>query len=264
MRITAEPGNTFIDRMIALVEGAERRKTPNEIALDILLAGLTIIFLIAVVTLVGLAEYSGTDLAVPVLAALLVTLIPTTIGGLLSAIGIAGMDRLIRFNVVATSGRAVEAAGDVDTLLLDKTGTITFGNRAAAGLYPVPGVDERSLAESAVLASLGDDTPEGRSILAFVRDRYGISLEAPGRCHRWCRSAPPPGSAGSTRAAAPGARARWRACSRSTAGAAGQGGMATLEPGAAGLHPGGGAHRPLRRHAARGDGRLAGCRASSS
>ncbi len=179
VRITADPGNTFIDRMIALVEGAQRRKTPNEIALNILLAGLTIIFLIAVVTLVGLAKYSGTDLAVPVLVALFVTLIPTTIGGLLSAIGIAGMDRLIRFNVVATSGRAVEAAGDVDTLLLDKTGTITFGNRAAAGLYPVPGVDERALAEAAVLASLGDDTPEGRSILAFARDRYGLALEAP-------------------------------------------------------------------------------------
>jgi len=179
VRITADPGNTFIDRMIALVEGAQRRKTPNEIALDILLAGLTIIFLIAVVTLVGLAKYSGTDLAVPVLVALFVTLIPTTIGGLLSAIGIAGMDRLIRFNVVATSGRAVEAAGDVDTLLLDKTGTITFGNRAAAGLYPVPGVDERSLAEAAVLASLGDDTPEGRSILAFVRDRHGITTAQP-------------------------------------------------------------------------------------
>jgi len=179
VRITADPGNTFIDRMIALVEGAQRRKTPNEIALDILLAGLTIIFLIAVVTLVGLAKYSGTDLAVPVLVALFVTLIPTTIGGLLSAIGIAGMDRLIRFNVVATSGRAVEAAGDVDTLLLDKTGTITFGNRAAAGLYPVPGVDERTLAEAAVLASLGDDTPEGRSILAFARDRYGLAPEAP-------------------------------------------------------------------------------------
>jgi len=179
VRITADPGNTFIDRMIALVEGAQRRKTPNEIALDILLAGLTIIFLIAVVTLVGLGKYSGTDLAVPVLVALFVTLIPTTIGGLLSAIGIAGMDRLIRFNVVATSGRAVEAAGDVDTLLLDKTGTITFGNRAAAGLYPVPGVDERTLAEAAVLASLGDDTPEGRSILAFARDRYGLAPEAP-------------------------------------------------------------------------------------
>ncbi len=174
VRITAEPGSTFIDRMIALVEGAERRKTPNEIALNILLAGLTIIFLIAVVTLVGLASYSGTPLGVPVLVALFVTLIPTTIGGLLSAIGIAGMDRLIRFNVVATSGRAVEAAGDVDTLLLDKTGTITFGNRAAAGLYPVAGIDERTLAEAASNASLGDDTPEGRSILSFVRDRHGF------------------------------------------------------------------------------------------
>ena len=179
VRITADPGATFIDRMIALVEGAERRKTPNEIALDILLAGLTIIFLIAVVTLVGLAHYSGTDLSVPVLVALLVTLIPTTIGGLLSAIGIAGMDRLIRFNVVATSGRAVEAAGDVDMLLLDKTGTITFGNRMAAGLYPVPGVDERTLGEAAVMASLGDDTPEGRSILTFVRDRHGFTATMP-------------------------------------------------------------------------------------
>ncbi len=179
VRISAEPGSTFIDRMIALVEGAERRKTPNEIALDILLAGLTIIFLIAVVTLVGLANYSGTPLGVPVLVALFVTLIPTTIGGLLSAIGIAGMDRLIRFNVVATSGRAVEAAGDVDTLLLDKTGTITFGNRAAAGLYPVPGVDERALAEASMLASMGDDTPEGRSILSFVRDRHGLAPEMP-------------------------------------------------------------------------------------
>ena len=179
LRITAEPGATFLDRMIGLVEGASRRKTPNEIALDILLAGLTIIFLIAVVTLVGLARYSGTELGVPVLAALLVTLIPTTIGGLLSAIGIAGMDRLVRFNVVATSGRAVEAAGDVDTLLLDKTGTITFGNRMCAGMTPVPGVDGRVLAEAAVLASLGDGTPEGRSILAWARDRHGLAPEMP-------------------------------------------------------------------------------------
>ncbi|TLU73966.1 potassium-transporting ATPase subunit KdpB [Lichenicoccus roseus] len=174
VRVTADPGQTFIDRMIRLVEGAERRKTPNEIALDILLAGLTIVFLFAVTTLVGFGHYSNTLLPVPILAALLVTLIPTTIGGLLSAIGIAGMDRLIRFNVIATSGRAVEAAGDVDTLLLDKTGTITFGNRMAAGLYPVPGIDERRLAEAAVMASLGDDTPEGRSIHAFVADRHGI------------------------------------------------------------------------------------------
>jgi len=179
VRITADAGNTFIDRMIKLVEGAERRKTPNEIALDILLAGLTIIFLIAVVTLVGFAKYSSTPLGIPVLAALLVTLIPTTIGGLLSAIGIAGMDRLIRFNVVATSGRAVEAAGDVDALLLDKTGTITFGNRMAAGLYPVPGVSERDLAEAAAYASLGDETPEGRSIISFSRDRHDINLDAP-------------------------------------------------------------------------------------
>ena len=179
IRITADPGNTFIDRMIKLVEGAERRKTPNEIALDILLAGLTIIFLVAVVTLVGFAQYSATPLSVPVLAALLVTLIPTTIGGLLSAIGIAGMDRLIRFNVVATSGRAVEAAGDVDALLLDKTGTITFGNRMAACLYPIPGVDEADLAEAAMRASLGDETPEGRSILTYVRDRHAIAAERP-------------------------------------------------------------------------------------
>ncbi len=174
VRITADAGDTFIDRMIKLVEGAERRKTPNEIALDILLAGLTIIFLIAVVTLVGFAHYSGLLLSIPVLAALLVTLIPTTIGGLLSAIGIAGMDRLIRFNVVATSGRAVEAAGDVDALLLDKTGTITFGNRMPASLTPVPGVTEATLAEAALYCSLGDETPEGRAIVSFVRERHGI------------------------------------------------------------------------------------------
>ena len=180
VRITGAPGSTFLDRMIALVEGASRRKTPNEIALDVLLAGLTLIFLIAVVTLVGLAKYSGAMLSVPVLAALLVTLIPTTIGGLLSAIGIAGMDRLVRFNVVATSGRAVEAAGDVDTLLLDKTGTITFGNRACSAIYPLPGVSEQDLAQAAALASLGDETPEGRSILSFVRDRFNIVPERPG------------------------------------------------------------------------------------
>ena len=178
VRITAAPGSTFIDRMIRLVEGAERRKTPNEIALDILLAGMTIIFLIAVVALEPMSIYSGTLLSVPVEAALLVCLIPTTIGGLLSAIGIAGMDRLVRFNVMATSGRAVEAAGDVDILLLDKTGTITFGNRMASAFIPVPGVDERELAEAAVLASLGDDTPEGRSILAYAR-RYDIAGELP-------------------------------------------------------------------------------------
>ena len=175
VRITAAPGNTFLDRMISLVEGASRQKTPNEIALDILLAGMTIIFLITVATLVGLASWNGQPPSVSVLAALLITLIPTTIGGLLSAIGIAGMDRLVRFNVMATSGRAVEAAGDVDVLLLDKTGTITFGNRQAAGFVPAPGIAERDLAEAAVLASLGDETPEGRSILAYARERHGIT-----------------------------------------------------------------------------------------
>ena len=179
VRITADPGSTFIDRMIKLVEGAERRKTPNEIALDILLAGLTLIFLMAVVTLPMFASYSSTYLAIPVLAALFVTLIPTTIGGLLSAIGIAGMDRLIRFNVVATSGRAVEAAGDVDALLLDKTGTITFGNRMASSFTPVPGVGEHELAQAAALASLGDETPEGRSILALAREKYSILIDRP-------------------------------------------------------------------------------------
>ncbi len=177
VRITAEAGSTFIDRMIALVEGAERQKTPNELALSILLSGLTLIFLIVCVTLWPLASYSGTTLSITVLIALLVCLIPTTIGGLLSAIGIAGMDRLIRFNVIATSGRAVEAAGDVDTLLLDKTGTITFGNRMADEFVAVAGVSERKLAEAVLLASLADETPEGRSIVALAKSRYG--LEAP-------------------------------------------------------------------------------------
>jgi potassium-transporting ATPase ATP-binding subunit len=175
VKITAAPGSTFLDRMIALVEGAERQKTPNEIALSILLSGLTLIFLVVCVTLWCLAGYSGTTLTVTVLIALLVCLIPTTIGGLLSAIGIAGMDRLIRFNVVATSGRAVEAAGDVDTLLLDKTGTITFGNRMASEFIPVPGVTERQLAETTLLASLADETPEGRSIVAYARGKYGLA-----------------------------------------------------------------------------------------
>src|ERR1700744_265778 len=173
VRITAAPGSTFIDRMIALVEGAERQKTPNELALSILLAGLTIIFLIVCVTLWPLAKYSGTILSATVLIALLVCLIPTTIGGLLSAIGIAGMDRLIRFNVIATSGRAVEAAGDVDTLLLDKTGTIPFGNRMATESLPVPGVTEEQLASVVLLASLADETPEGRSIIALAKGDYG-------------------------------------------------------------------------------------------
>lgn len=174
VRITTRPGETFVDRMIALIEGAKRQKTPNEIALSILLSGLTLVFLIAVVTLYGLAAYSGTDLSAVVLAALLVTLIPTTIGGLLSAIGIAGMDRLIRFNVIATSGRAVEAAGDVDTLLLDKTGTITFGNRMASEFLPVAGVTEKQLAEAVLLASLSDETAEGRSIVALAKSDFAL------------------------------------------------------------------------------------------
>ncbi|WEX77869.1 potassium-transporting ATPase subunit KdpB [Sinorhizobium numidicum] len=173
VRITTAPGSTFVDRMIALIEGARRQKTPNEIALSILLSGLTLIFLIAVVTLWGLAGYSATVLSVTVLSALLVTLIPTTIGGLLSAIGIAGMDRLVRFNVIATSGRAVEAAGDVDTLLLDKTGTVTFGNRMANDFLSVPGVTESELADAALLASLADETPEGRSIVALAVGEFG-------------------------------------------------------------------------------------------
>ncbi|SEP67551.1 K+-transporting ATPase ATPase B chain [Devosia sp. YR412] len=174
VRITTKPGETFVDRMIALIEGAKRQKTPNEIALSILLSGLTLVFLVAVVTLYGLAAYSGTDLSAVVLAALLVTLIPTTIGGLLSAIGIAGMDRLIRFNVIATSGRAVEAAGDVDTLLLDKTGTITFGNRMASEFLPVAGVNEKDLAEAVLFASLADETAEGRSIVALAKSDFGL------------------------------------------------------------------------------------------
>lgn len=174
IRITTAPGSSFVDRMIALIEGAERQKTPNEIALSILLSGLTLIFLVAVVSLWGLAGYSQTLISVTVLAALLVTLIPTTIGGLLSAIGIAGMDRLVRFNVIATSGRAVEAAGDVDTLLLDKTGTITFGNRMATEFVPVSGVTQQEVAEASMLASLADETPEGRSVLALATGEFGL------------------------------------------------------------------------------------------
>ncbi|MDP2313066.1 MAG: potassium-transporting ATPase subunit KdpB [Pseudomonadota bacterium] len=169
IRIAADPGEGFLDRMIALVEGAERRKTPNEVALHILLVALTIVFLLAVVTLLPIARYAGADVPVAVAVALLVCLIPTTIGGLLSAIGIAGMDRLIRKNVLAMSGRAVEAAGDVDVLLLDKTGTITLGNRQAAELLPAPGVTVAELADAAQLASLADETPEGRSIVVLAK-----------------------------------------------------------------------------------------------
>jgi len=174
VRITAQPGSTFLDRMIALVEGAERQKTPNEIALNILLAGMTIIFVFSVASIPSFAAYAGGTMSVLVLVALFVTLIPTTIGALLSAIGIAGMDRLVRFNVLAMSGRAVEAAGDVDTLLLDKTGTITLGNRQATEFLPVVGVNERDLADAAQLASLSDETPEGRSIVVLAKDKYNI------------------------------------------------------------------------------------------
>jgi K+-transporting ATPase ATPase B chain len=180
VRITAKPGETFLDRMIALVEGANRQKTPNEIALNILLAGLTIIFLLAVVTLQPFAIYSNAEQDLIVLIALLVCLIPTTIGGLLSAIGIAGMDRLVQRNVLAMSGRAVEAAGDVSTLLLDKTGTITIGNRQATAFYPAPGVDERALAEVAMLSSLADETPEGRSIVTLAQDRFALRSDGAG------------------------------------------------------------------------------------
>jgi K+-transporting ATPase ATPase B chain len=174
VRITAEPGESFLDRMISLVEGAERQKTPNEIALSILLAKFTIIFLIVCVALEPFAIYAGPRVTDAVLIALFVCLIPTTIGGLLSAIGIAGMDRLVQHNVLAMSGRAVEAAGDVSTLLLDKTGTITLGNRQAVAFFPAPGVDERELAEVAQFASLADETPEGRSIVVLAKERYGI------------------------------------------------------------------------------------------
>jgi K+-transporting ATPase ATPase B chain len=174
VRVSVNPGETFLDRMIALVEGAERQKTPNEIALNILLAGLTIVFLIAVVTLRPFAIYSSSPQSLFVLIALLVCLIPTTIGGLLSAIGIAGMDRLVQHNVLAMSGRAVEAAGDVHTLLLDKTGTITLGNRQASEFIPLPGIDEAALADAAQLASLPDETPEGRSIVVLAKEKYGL------------------------------------------------------------------------------------------
>jgi len=174
VRITAAQGHTFLDRMIALVEGAARQKTPNEIALNILLAGMTLIFVFAVATIPSFAAYAGGKITVLVLVALFVTLIPTTIGALLSAIGIAGMDRLVRFNVLAMSGRAVEAAGDVDTLLLDKTGTITLGNRQACEFLALPGVTESDLADAAQLSSLSDETPEGRSIVVLAKEKYGI------------------------------------------------------------------------------------------
>ncbi|MCW0001180.1 potassium-transporting ATPase subunit KdpB [Pararhizobium sp. YC-54] len=183
VRISAAAGSTFIDRMISLVEGAERQKTPNEIALNILLAGMTLIFVLAVATIPSFATYAGGAIPVIVLVALFVTLIPTTIGALLSAIGIAGMDRLVRFNVLAMSGRAVEAAGDIDTLLLDKTGTITLGNRQATELRPVSGVSPQDLADAAQLASLADETPEGRSIVVLAKEKYGIRARDMAQLH---------------------------------------------------------------------------------
>src|SRR5216684_712737 len=174
VEITSEPGQTFIDRMIKLVEGAERQKTPNEIALDILLAGLTIVFLFATVTLKPFAIYSGSDVSVTVLIALLVCLIPTTIGALLSAIGIAGMDRVLQHNILAMSGRAVEASGDVNVLLLDKTGTITLGNRQAVEFLAIEGVTDEELADAAQLSSLADETPEGRSIVVLAKEKYNL------------------------------------------------------------------------------------------
>ncbi len=255
VRITVAPGSTFVDRMIALVEGAERQKTPNEIALSILLSGLTLIFLIAVVTLWGLAGYSGTVLTVTVLAALLVTLIPTTIGGLLSAIGIAGMDRLVRFNVIATSGRAVEAAGDVDTLLLDKTGTITFGNRMASEFLPVAGVTETELAEAALLASLADETPEGRSIVALATGEFGRKQpDAKMDDGRALRRRDPAFGRRHRGPADPQGRGRRRAEIR----------RHRRQRRAAGVPPGGRPDRPHRRHAARRGRRQRACSASST
>src|SRR6188768_3503185 len=174
VRVTTDPGHTFLDRMIALVEGAERQKTPNEIALNILLAVLTLVFLLVVVTLQPLAAYAGANISIPVLVSLLVCLIPTTIGALISAIGIAGMDRLVQHNVLAMSGRAVEAAGDVNTLLLDKTGTITLGNRQATEFLPLSGIAAMDVADAAQLASLADETPEGRSIVVFAKEKYNL------------------------------------------------------------------------------------------
>jgi potassium-transporting ATPase ATP-binding subunit len=179
VKVTVEPGKGFLDRMIALVEGAERQKTPNEVALTLLLVGLTIIFLIAVGTVPGFAAYAGGSIPIAILAALLITLIPTTIAALLSAIGIAGMDRLVRFNVLAKSGRAVEAAGDIDVLLLDKTGTITVGDRQASEFRAIAGTNEAELAEAALLASLADETPEGRSIVLLARDRFNLQRPLP-------------------------------------------------------------------------------------
>ena len=215
VRITAASGHTFLDRMISLVEGAERQKTPNEIALNILLVGMTLIFVLATATIPSFASYSGGYISVTVLVALFVTLIPTTIGALLSAIGIAGMDRLVRFNVLAMSGRAVEAAGDVDTLLLDKTGTITLGNRQATEFRPVKGVTEQELADAAQLASLADETPEGRSIVVLAKEKYGIRARDMATLHAQLRAlhrADPHERRRHRRLVGPQGRRRCRAC----------------------------------------------------
>src|SRR6202042_2193666 len=196
VRITAEPGHTFMDRMIGLVEGANRQKTPNEVALTILLAALTIVFLPVVVTLQPFSSFAGGTVSVVVLIALLVCLIPTTIGALLSAIGIAGMDRLVQRNVLAMSGRAVEAAGDVQTLLLDKTGTITLGNRMASAFYPVGGHSEEERADAAQLASLADEPPEGRSIVVLAKAKYSFRERDLGRDHTFVPFSAPPRMSG--------------------------------------------------------------------
>ena len=214
VRITATQGSTFLDRMIALVEGAERQKTPNEIALNILLAGLTIIFVFAVATIPSFATYAGGTVSVVILVALFVALIPTTIGALLSAIGIAGMDRLVRFNVLAMSGRAVEAAGDVDTLLLDKTGTITLGNRQATEFLPLSGVTQQELADAAQFASLSDETPEGRSIVVLAKEKATTSAGVKWRqwMHTSSRSLRRRACRASISAAPPSARVRSMPC----------------------------------------------------
>ena len=222
VRVTSGPGDSFLDRMIAMVEGANRRKTPNEIALAVLLAGLTLVFMVAVVTLLGLGQYSGVKLDPMVLGALFVCLIPTTIGGLLSAVGIAGMDRLLKVNVLATSGRAVEAAGDVDTLLLDKTGTITYGNRMATEVIAAPGVPADAALTAAMMASLADETPEGRSILELALEQHGLVGRSAAGVARHRRSAPPRACPASTpattswRKGAVDAIYRWSAWRRAT------------------------------------------------
>ena len=244
VRVTSDPGHTFLDRMIALVEGAERQKTPNEIALNILLALLTLVFLLVVVTIQPFAYYAGTEIPIPVLIALLVCLIPTTIGALISAIGIAGMDRLVQHNVLAMSGRAVEAAGDVNTLLLDKTGTITLGNRQATEFLPLPGVTDGELADAAQLASLADETPEGRRLWSWQRSVTGCAaVSSRTKPPRSCRSPP--------RRGCPASNLDGREIRKGAADA-----VSVYVASHGGQHPGGvegarGPDRTVRRHTAR-------------